>query len=158
MEMLSLVGGGIGGIMRIVPEVMKIMQAKNERKHELEMTRLQIEIDAKRAAGELDAIRAQGENADAVGQQAVLLEAIKAQGRPTGVRWIDGISATVRPFLTYWWMALFSAYKVCTMYYAWESKENLKEFSLSIWSQGDATVLSMIVSFWFVDRVFRHHK
>lgn len=157
-DVLSLVGGGLGGAMRVVPEVMKLLQAKDERKHELAMTKVQLEIDAQRSKGQIEVLQAQGENSDIAGQQAIFLEAVKSQGQLTGVKWIDAINSTVRPFLTYWWMLLFTAYKTCMIYYAWVSTEGSREFASKIWDANDWGILSMIITFWFVDRVFKHQK
>lgn len=156
-DILSLVGGGLGGALRVVPEVMKLIGAKDERKHELEMTKLQIEVDKSRSQGQIDVANAQGENADISGQQAILLEAIKSQGQLTGVKWIDAINSTVRPFLTYWWMLIFSTYKAVFIYNAWLESGPTQAFASKIWTENDWGVLSMVISFWFVDRVFRKH-
>jgi hypothetical protein len=158
MDILSLVGGGLGGVLRVVPEVMKLVQAKDERKHELEMTKLQIEVEAKRSQEQINVLGAQGENQDVAAQQAIFLEAVKSQGQITGVKWIDAVNSTVRPFLTYWWMILFTVYKTCMIYYAWNATNGLKEFASKIWDSGDGATLAMILSFWFVDRVFKHQK
>ncbi len=157
-DVLSLIGGGLGGAMRVVPEVMKLLQAKDERKHELAMTKLQIDIDAQRSKGQIDALQAQGDNQDIAGQQAIFLEAVKSQGQLTGVKWIDAVNSTVRPMVTYWFMGIFSAYKSVIMYQAWISMGPTEEFANKIWDANDWGILSMILSFWFVDRVFKHQK
>ena len=157
-DVLSLVGGGLGGAMRVVPEVMKLLQAKDERKHELAMTKVQLEIDAQRSKGQIEVLQAQGENQDVAGQQAIFLEAVKSQGQLTGVKWIDAVNSTVRPFLTYWWMGIFTAYKISVIYDAWTSTTAIKEFGARIWDANDWGILSMIITFWFVDRVFKHQK
>lgn len=157
-SILAIAGGGLGGLLRFVPEVFKMVNAKGERAHELEMTKLQIEIDKGRSQQKLSEIAAQGDLAQIQGQATAYMEALKGQSQLTGVRWVDALNATVRPFLTYWWMALFTVYKMTLIVDAWMSSISIKDFALRLWTPDDITTLSMILSFWFVDRVFRHHK
>lgn len=143
-SILALLGGGLGGLLRLLPEVMKIWNAKQDNAHELEMTKLQLQIDQSRSVQQIDLVHAQGEVAANTGEMAAYVEAIKAQGVMSGVKWIDGMSQSVRPFLTYWWMLLFTAFKI----------DQLVKTGLS-WGDNDWLVLSSIISFWFVDRAIR---
>jgi hypothetical protein len=55
-----------------------------------------------------------GASADAawnVGAIDALREAVRTQGEKTGVRWADALSISVRPVITYWFMALYCAAK-----------------------------------------------
>ncbi|MES6494306.1 hypothetical protein U6K29_12305, partial [Cutibacterium acnes] len=50
-----------------------------------------------------------GAGADAawnVGALETLREAVAAQGQRSGARWADALSSSVRPVITYWFMAL----------------------------------------------------
>ena len=62
--MLELLSGGIfgsllGGIFRLAPEVLKFLDKKNERGHELEMFNRQCELEAQRGAQKMAEIGAQ---------------------------------------------------------------------------------------------------
>lgn len=157
MMLLSLLGGGLGGALRFVPEIFKMVNAKGDREHEFRMSKLQLDIDIARSKQDIDKVHAQTEGAQITGEMTAYLEAIKSQGQITGVKWVDGLNATVRPMLTYWWMVLFSIYKGTMCYDAWMTTAGLPEFGAKIWNADDWGVLSMIISFWFVDRVFRKH-
>ena len=43
------------------------------------------------------------------------IEAIKGRARTAACPWVDALNASVRPVLTYWWMLLFTIYKVATI-------------------------------------------
>jgi len=166
---LTLLGGGLGGLLRFVPEIMKMITAGRDRDHEFKMTQLQLDIDKARAAQGIDLVHAQGLEAQATAQMQAYLEAIKGQGQLTGVGWIDAVNMTVRPFTTYWWMALFTLYKICVIvvagiefYAAVQGGGSLEGigsaltvFSGRIWLEQDAAVLSTIIGFWYVDRAIR---
>jgi hypothetical protein len=155
---LSLLGGLSGGLLRFVPEIFKMVNAKGDRDHEYKMSKLQMDIDLARSKQDIDKVHAQTESAQITGEMTAYMEAIKSQGQLTGVKWVDGLNATVRPFLTYWWMLLFSVYKGTVIYDAWMSSTGLPDFGSKIWNADDWGILSMIISFWFVDRVFRKHS
>lgn len=154
----SLLGGGIGGVLRFVPEVFKFINSKSDHEHEFRMTKLQLDIDLARSKQAIDLVHVQGENADISAQQAIFLEGIKGASQQTGVKWVDALNATVRPFLTYWWMLIFTIYKGTVIYDAWFVALTATDFGNRIWNDNDAGTLAMITSFWFVDRVFRKHK
>jgi len=64
--MLELLSGGIfgsllGGIFRLAPEVLKFLDKKNERGHELEMFNRQCELEAQRGQQKMAEIGAQHE-------------------------------------------------------------------------------------------------
>lgn len=158
IELLSLVGGGLGGLLRFVPEIFKIVNQKNENAHEFKMTELQLKVDQARSAQQIDLVNTQSNASEIALQGQAYLEAIKGQSQLTGVRWVDGLNATVRPFLTYWWMSIFTAYKITIIYDAWITSSSVIELGSKIWTTNDCGILSMILGFWFVDRVFKHNK
>lgn len=155
MTILSLLGGGLGGVMRLVPEILKMFTAKQDRAHEYKMTALQLEIDKARASQAIDLVHAQGAVAEAAGEMQAYIEAIKGQSVMSGVKWIDGLNQSVRPVCTYWWMLLFTTYKIATIWAGCLAWTTLDDFVLKLWTAQDAGVLSMILGFWFVDRSIR---
>ena len=153
--LLSLLGGGLGGLMRYIPELIKIFTTKQDHDHEYRMTQLQLEIDRARAGQAIDLAYAQGEVALQTGQMSAYIEAIKSQGQLTGVKWIDGLSASVRPILTYWWMLVYTAYKGLLIYAYCADWAGVRGFVGVLWSEWDAGILSMMIGFWFVDRAIK---
>ena len=133
--------------MRLAPEVFKLINDKADKAHELQMTQLQMEVEKVRAQTQMDAAAAQQALQQATAQMQAYADAVKGQGQMTGVRWIDGINQSVRPVLTYWWMTLFTAWKI-----------NQIELHGLVWNQDDWGILSMILGFWFVDRAIRYNN
>lgn len=154
--MIELIGLALGGIFRLIPEFLKLRTQKVDQAHELRMTQLQLEIDKARATQQLDLVHAQAGVVSAAGEMQAWADAIANQGKPTGVPWIDGLSASVRPVLTYWWlMVLYTACKAITIYLAVESQQGLAEIAAQIYTEFDRAVASSMMSFWFVDRSLR---
>ena len=167
--LLTLFGGGLGGLLRFVPEILKLFTDGRDRDHEYRMTTLQLQIDQARATQALDLVHAQGESAQLAGEMQAYIEAIKGQGQVTGNARIDALNASVRPVITYWWMSLLTLYKcvlliVATieLYAALKAAAAIAAFGPAlttyadrIWTPQDAGILSMILGFWFVDRSIR---
>lgn len=170
--LLSLAGGGLGGLLRFVPEIFKLFTEQRDRDHEYRMTQLQLNIDKARADQAIDLVHAQGDMAIQTGELQALMEAQRAQSQMTGVPWVDALNQSVRPVVTYWWMALLSLYKfvmlaVATLelYAALKMTQGIAGFGPAltvyadrVWTPQDAGILSMILGFWFVDRSIRKQQ
>jgi hypothetical protein len=148
----TLLGSLLGGVFRIVPEVMKLWDAKNEREHELAM--LGKEMEFAQIKGEIS-MREQetvlmGKELDA------MTEALKEQGetaRASG-QFISAISAAVRPLVTYWFVTLYSIVKLASILMAVDAGAEWKEVLVSSWTEDDMALLMMVLTFWFVGRVW----
>ena len=153
--LLTILGGGLGGALRFIPEIFKIFTERSDRDHEFRMSELELKIGESRTKNQLDLVHAQGGVAISNAEAQAFVEAVKAQGKPSGVAWVDALSASVRPVITYWWMLLFTVYKGLTVYIAITEFVTLDEFAAKLWTAQDAGVLAMILGFWFVDRSIR---
>jgi hypothetical protein len=153
--LLTLIGGGLGGLLRFVPEILKLFTDAKDRDHEYKMTQLQLQIDQARATQALDLVHAQGEITAQTGEIQAYIEAIKGQSQMSGIAWIDGLNQSVRPVMTYWWMLLFTIYKLALLVAAALKWTTLDDFVAKLWTSQDAGILAMILGFWFVDRAMR---
>lgn len=152
----TLLGSLMGGVFRIVPEVMKLWDAKNEREHELKM--LDCEMDFAKIKGEIS-MREQ-ENVLMGSELTAMTEAIKEQGQTARAagKFVAALSALVRPLVTYWFVVLYSAVKVATMLVAFSNDGDWKEVLINSWTKDDMALLMMILTFWFVGRVWERTK
>ena len=107
--MLDILSGGIlgsifGGVFRLAPEVLKWMDKKNERQHELNMFKFQCDLEAQRGQQKLAEIGAQREAAIDVGVMDAFNNAITQQAEMVKAAggWVASLSASVRPVVTYW--------------------------------------------------------
>lgn len=151
-ELISLLGGGV---LRLVPFVVDFFKQKREAEHEFRMTQLQLEIDKARASQQIDLAHAQAAIASSAGELAAWGEAIKAEGQRTGT-WIDMLSASVRPVLTYYWtVALYGGAKVIQVIVAAQTSTPLAGYLPILVTEFDRAVIGSVLSFWFVDRALR---
>lgn len=153
LELLGMLGGGV---FRLVPFLVDFFRAKREADHEYRMTELQLKVDQARAAQAIDLANAQAAIALGQGEMDAWGKAIEAQGKATGIVWIDAISATVRPFLTYYWVVgLYGSAKVIQVIVAFKAGAPLDAFVPILVTEFDRTVIGSMLSFWFIDRALR---
>lgn len=158
--MFTLIGTLLGGLFRLAPELMKWMDKKDERKHEREMFGLQLEADKLKYAASQQLEVTRGENAANLAEIQALITATKAQGQLTGIKWVDAVNQTVRPFLTYWWaVVLYTAALACEFYgLVWVAQQPSWQAMLLIFGEPEKAIVASMISFWFVDRALRHMK
>jgi hypothetical protein len=152
----TLLGSLFGGIFRIVPEVMKMLDAKNERAHEALM--LDKEMDFAKIKGEIHMHEIQA--AMTTAELDTMSQALKEQGetaRAAGA-FVSAISALVRPLVTYWFVILYSGVKIASMISGIDSGVDWKEVIMKSWTVDDMSILSLILTFWFVGRVWDRNK
>jgi hypothetical protein len=133
----ALLGSALGGALRLAPEWLKYLDARNERAHELEMQKLVVANPV--AAGEGGPVVTAG---DIEALKAVYVERSAARAAKR-YPWIDVPAALVRPVVTGWLVALYSFVR-------------LTELSLGLRTYGadDLAIFSGVLSFWFISRVW----
>lgn len=157
--MLELLGGGvlgslIGGAFRLAPEILKWLDRKNEREHELEMFRQQCDLEKIRGNQKLAEIGAQHQ-ADvdtgvlsafkaAIDQQT---EMVKAAGGT-----IAALSASVRPVMTYYLLVLYGTFKAGVIILAIMNREPSLAVLAKVWTADDMALLCGVVNYWIMDR------
>jgi hypothetical protein len=153
--MFEMLGGGLlgsifGGLFRLAPEVLKWLDRKDERHHELKMFTLQTDLEKVRGEYRMEEkyIDFSKANVDAIG------EAFKQQSEADkkAYKWVASISALVRPGITWLLFGLYTAVKVVTILYAVNSGLPAMQIMREIWTVDDFSMLMMILTFWFLGR------
>jgi len=146
----TLLGGVFGGVLRLAPEVMKIFSKGSDHKHELAM--LNAEMEFSKVRGEI-AMR-QTEAAMTVAELDAIGNAFKEQSSTAKAagKFVAGISALVRPLVTYLFVGLYAMVKLAAFLIALQQNGDWKIVMTTLWGIDDMAVLNMILSFWFVGR------
>jgi len=163
---VTILGGFGGALARLIPEIMKFFDAKNERAHELAMQDKQIEFQRISGAQKMDEIRAQGENAWNEGTMEALAEAIKGQDAilpMPGGRWgnlfttmANVASKMMRPLITIQWVIiLYPSVIVATFVLSVMGGSEPLSVLKQVFGVEEKAIVSMILGFWFVDRVLK---
>lgn len=150
----TLLGGLLGGTFRLAPEILKWLDRKSERGHELAMQDKALEFEKLRGAQRMSEIGANADAAWSTGAMEALQEAIAAQGKSSGVAWADALSCSVRPVITYWFMALYCAAKTAAFAAAVTAGVDWGTAILHAWTEADQALWAGVLNFWFLGRVF----
>lgn len=151
-ELLSggLLGSIFGGLFRLAPEVLKFLDKKNERSHELNMFQLQTDLEKMRGQ-----FRMEEKYVDhSVAQLDTIKEAFKEQSETAkNAGWfVSAISALVRPGITWALFFMYAAVKVAALYMAFMTGASWSEVLSSSWDADDFGLFTMCISFYFVGR------
>ena len=150
----TLLGGLLGGAFRIAPEILKWVDRNGERSHELSMQDKALEFEKLRGASRMAEIGASADAAWNTGAIEALRDAVRTQGEKTGVRWADALSSSVRPVITYWFMALYCAAKSAAFVAAVNGGAGWGASVLLAWTEADQALWAGVLNFWFLGRVF----
>jgi hypothetical protein len=150
----TLLGGLLGGAFRLAPELLKWFDRQGERGHELAMQDKALEFVKLRGTQRMSEIGAGADAAWNVGAIETLRDAVRTQGEKTGVRWADALSSSVRPVITYWFMALYCAAKTAAFVAAVTAGAGYGVAILHAWTEADQALWAGVLNFWFLGRVF----
>lgn len=160
--MIELLGGGIlggliGGVFRLAPEVLKFFDKKSERQHELAMFGKQCELEQARGQQKLAEIGAERDAAVDVGVMDAFNAAIAQQAEM--VKSAGGLaaklSASVRPVVTYWVLAIWSFAHLWFAWNGWLHNMAPAEVFKHIMSPDFSALLSGTINYWFLDRTLK---
>ena len=146
----TLLGGLLGGTFRLAPEILKWLDRKGERGHELAMQDKALEFEKLRGAQRM----AETDAAWNLGAVETLREAMHGQGEKSGVGWADALSVSVRPVITYWFMALYCATKTAAFVGAIGANVDWIPAIQASWTEADQALWAGVLNFWFLGRVF----
>ena len=158
--MLDMLGGGvlgsvIGGAFRLIPEFLKALDRKNERQHELSMFERQCKLEEQRGAQKLSEIGAAREVAIDTSAMSALESAIDQQTemvKASGRGFVAALSASVRPVVTYWVLALWTFIHTWYAYTALLAGGSPDVIFNQMMSADFAALVAGTLNYWFLDR------
>lgn len=150
LTILSMLGGGL---MRLLPELMKLFTLKADQKHELAMMDKQAELADRTAANAFRMQEKQLDNAEVIALLGAQQAALEGQMQKTGFAWVDALNFLVRPITTYYFLGCYGIVKTAMIAVALRHSDPWVAI-IQCWGEQDASILSGILAFWFVGRVF----
>ena len=151
--MWTVLSGVFGGLLRLFPEIIKAWNRKMEMAHELNMQKVAYDFQVLKGKQEVDMIVEKGAAEYAAKGLDALSEAIRAQAKPSGVKWVDGLSAFIRPMITIQWVIiLYPAVIVTTFVVLIMRQTDIIVAMNAVFGAEEKALIAFIVDFWFVGR------
>src|SRR3990167_2706353 len=167
--MIELLGLIFGGAFRLLAEVGRLWEKSNERKHERDMLKMQMEADRLRADLAMQAMEKQAQVQQNLAELQALIAAMQSQGKGFKKTWnkvidfllgvAEFMTVSVRPVLTYWYcVGGYGAYKIASYFIILSTGSSWQNAITLLWTTQDHAVMLSIIGFWFVDRALRHQQ
>ena len=167
--MIALFSALLGFVSSAVPDFIRLFRDSKDRAHEITLLKLQMEYEREKLAAAQQANMAvHASQLQAIELQAGISEQQALNARVseslTGIHWVDALSGSVRPMITYAFFALYFLVK-CAQFYLlmhpmlpWQSTMMLSQALVSLWTQEDIAIFSAIMAFWFGSRALGKAK
>lgn len=143
--LLTILSSLFGVASGVLPNIVKLMEVKQDQRHEIELTKLKMEAASKGL--ELTAI-SEGAKADAAEGESVRQHdtAIHTTG------FMEGLRASIRPVITYCFFFLFCGVKITIVYIMIQRDYNSMDIINAVWDQNTMAVFAAVLGFWFGSR------
>jgi hypothetical protein len=151
LELLGLLGGAVTRLLSFWAEYKK---QKQDNEHELALLDRQTALEEIKHKNKITEIGIQSDADIDVEWSKALSEALKPAS--SGVPFVDGLNALVRPFMTFWWcLVLYSVSKGFIIYASLQEAMDAKQMASLVLTDFDFAVVGSILGYWFVDRGLR---
>lgn len=155
--MIELIGLIFGGVSRLGQHWMELRDKQKEREHEAVMFDKQMALADKKHDHDA-ALRTMDANAaEAAAEWEVMRAAFEAQAKEAQAAggWVAKFSASVRPSVTMWLLALYTLAKGCTLYLSMTAGVSFADAAKAAYTEFDGALLASVMAFWFADRSLR---
>jgi hypothetical protein len=134
--MLSIITAVIGLLGGFFPELLKYFKAKQDNKQELEVLKLQAQMQAQTHTENMEEINTKAD----ISESEALYKSAEIQ--ITGVKWVDAlievVNSLVRPVITYSFLGFYAAHKF--------------EYTSKPFDEFDQSTLTLVLGYWFGQR------
>lgn len=146
---MTLLGSLMGLLASLLPHIVKYVQDRQDKKHEVELLKLQMQAQSQGHQERLKEIEIKGD-----------IEESAAMSRPqasSGVVWMDAYNSSVRPTIAYGFFLLYAIVKYA-QYRILIDKTPLDwdQALVRIWTPEDMALFASIISFYFGTRAVKY--
>ena len=151
--LISFLSGGL-------PNLLGFFQDKSDKKHEMEMARLQTERELQmmekgfQAQAHVEEIKTQQIEMQTQAQERASLYAHDIEIGKGASQWIINLRASVRPVVTYLFVFLLIIVDVASIWWAWSSGVAFAEAIPMVFDADEMQILASIIAFWFGTQAF----
>lgn len=149
----TLLGTVFGFLSPLAKTVMQFFQSKRDYKHELAIMQLQMEAQAKMHTQRVEELKI---DASIRETEALLRHDVAATEKASP--WVHSLRASVRPVITYAFMAIFALVEITSLVMLMDLGENFLSALSLVWNEPEQAMFGAILGFWFGSRTFSDKK
>ena len=159
--MMTLLSTLISFLMGGLPKFLDFFQDRSDKKHELDLAKMQSERELALAEkGFLAQARIEEIRTDQVAMQTAVQErqALYAHDIEIGKgasQWVINLRASVRPLITYGMFVMLLFVNIFGFFYAWKTGVPFDQAMAILWDEDSAIIFSSVIAFWFGTQSFK---
>ena len=159
--MMTIISTVISFLMGGIPKIFDAIQDKSDKKHELELARMQTEREMQMmAAGyaaqaKVEEIRTEQVQINADMQTHMALLQHDTESAKGASLWVINARAMVRPAITYGMFLLLVFVDVFGFIYAWKTGVNFDTALNLLWDDDSQQIFASIIAFYFGGQAFK---
>ncbi len=142
--MITLLASIAGFIGSLIPEILKMIKDRFDKKHELDIIDLEIKKQ--------QYVKTSNDK-NTLHKYDIQCQKQLYATYSSGINWVDALNSSVRPVLAYSFFFMYSAVKYA-QYFSIKQQPILIEYLNILWTVDDQAIFAGIISFYFGQRTF----
>lgn len=159
--MLTLISTALSFLMGGLPKLLDFFQDKGDKKHELELARMQMERELQmaergyQAQARIEEIKTEQVAMETQAQERSAMYQHDIEIGKGASQWVINLRASVRPMVTYLFVFLLIVVDVSSIWWAWSTGTAFAEAVPMIFDDQEMQILASIIAFWFGTQAFK---
>ena len=159
--MMTILSTVISFLMGGVPKILDMFQDSKDKKHELELARMQTEREIQMmkegyaAQAKVEEIRTEQVQINADAQTHMALLQHDTESAKGASLWVINARAMVRPAITYGMFLLLVFVDVFGFWYAWHTDIPFNDALNQLWDDDSQQIFASIIAFYFGGQAFK---
>jgi hypothetical protein len=159
--MLTLISTALSFLMGGLPKLLDFFQDKGDKKHELELARMQMERELQmaergyQAQARIEEIKTEQVAMETQAQERSAMYAHDIEIGKGASQWVINLRASVRPMVTYLFVLLLIIVDIASIWWAWSTGASFAESIILIFDSDEMQILASIIAFWFGTQAFK---
>jgi hypothetical protein len=159
--MLTLISTALSFLMGGLPKLLDFFQDKGDKKHELELARMQMERELQmaergyQAQARVEEIKTEQVAMETQAQERSAMYAHDIEIGKGASQWVINLRASVRPMVTYLFVLLLIIVDIASIWWAWSTGASFAESIILIFDSDEMQILASIIAFWFGTQAFK---
>ena len=146
----TIISTALGFGTSFVPKLLDTFQDSKDKKHELEVMKLQIEREERLQSAKAEAMLLQSE----IEREVSLLEH-DTKSAAHASTWVNNLRSSVRPIITYLFFVLFFFVEGVAVYVVLRDGGDVTTVANTLWSEETQAIFAAIIAFWFGSRAVK---